>query len=89
LILDEIHKYSRWRQVVKREVDFVIVENGKPTLFVECKTAEKEAAPSLRYLKNRFPTVKATQVILEKDMDSIDKDGIRICSAHNFFKDLI
>jgi len=78
-----------FRDIDKREVDFVIVENGKPTLFVECKTAEKEASPSLRYLKNRFPTVKAIQVILEKDLDSIGKDGIRICSAHHFFKDLI
>ena len=70
-------------------MDFVIVENKKPTLFVECKAAETEASPSLRYLKNRFPAVNTTQVILEKDLDLINKDGIRICSAHRFFKDLI
>jgi len=78
-----------FRDIDKREVDFVIVENGKPTLFVECKTSEIKASPSLRYLKKRFPTVKATQVILEKDLDLMDKYGIRICSAHYFFNDLI
>ena len=78
-----------FRDVDKREVDFIIVENGKPTLFVECKTSEKKASTSLRYLKKRFPSVNATQVILEKDLDMMTKDGIRICSAHHFLKDLI
>ena len=78
-----------FRDVDKREVDFVIVENGKPTLFAECKSAEKDAIPSLLYLKKKFPAVDAVQVILERDLDLITKDGIRICSAHHFFKDLI
>ena len=78
-----------FRDVDKREVDFVIVENGKPTLFAECKTSEKDASPSLLYLKKRFPAVDAVQVLLERDLDLITKDGIRICSAHHFFKDLI
>jgi len=78
-----------FRDVDKREVDFVIVENRLPVLFVESKLSETKASPSLRYLKNRFPLVKATQVVLEKDLDLIDKEGIRICSANHFFKDLI
>jgi predicted AAA+ superfamily ATPase len=78
-----------FRDVDKREVDFVIVENRKPMLFVECKASEVDVSASLRYLKNRFPAVKAIQVILDKDLDLINKDGIRICSAHHFFKDLI
>lgn len=78
-----------FRDVDKREVDFVIVENGKPTLFAECKTAEKNAGRSLLYLKKRFPAVDAVQVVLERDLDLITKDGIRICSAHHFFKDMI
>jgi len=78
-----------FRDVDKREVDFVIVENGKPTLFAECKTSEKDASRSLLYLKKRFPDVDAVQVLLERDLDLITKDGIRICSAHHFLKDLI
>lgn len=78
-----------FRDVDKREVDFVIVENGKPTLFAESKTAEKDASPSLLYLKKRFPAVDAVQILLERDLDLITKDGIRICSAHHFFKDMI
>ena len=75
--------------VDKREVDFVVVENRHPIHFIECKTAEKGASPALRYLKIRFPSVAATQIVLEADLDLVTKDGIRVCSAHRFLKDLI
>ncbi|MFH1480310.1 MAG: ATP-binding protein [Pseudomonadota bacterium] len=78
-----------FRDVDKREVDFVIVENGNPIQCVECKTSEKEPTLPLRYLKNHFPAMSATQVVLEKDMDAMTKEGIRICSAHRFLKDLV
>jgi len=73
-----------FRDVDRREVDFVIVEDGKPIHFVECKISGKSISRSLRYLKVRFPSVMATQVSLEKDKDVLTKDGIRLCSANNF-----
>jgi hypothetical protein len=78
-----------FRDVDRREVDFVIVEDGKPVHFVECKTSGKSLSPSLRYLKVRFPSVTATQVLLEKDIDAVTKEGIRICPANNFLSALI
>jgi hypothetical protein len=78
-----------FRDVDKREVDFVITEDGKPIHFIEAKLSGKDSSLSLRYLKNRFPFVTATQVVLNEDVDVITKDGIRICSAHIFLKDLI
>jgi predicted AAA+ superfamily ATPase len=78
-----------FRDIDKREVDFVLVENGKPAQCVECKIAEKEPTLSLRYLKARFPSMLATQVVLERDLDIMTKDEIRICSAHRFLKDLV
>lgn len=78
-----------FRDVDKRDVDFVLVENGQPTQFVECKTADTKPALSLRYLKKRFPEIFATQLVLKKDMDVMTKEGIRICSAHHFLADLV
>lgn len=78
-----------FRDVDRREVDFVIVEDGKPVHFVECKTSGKSLSPSLRYLKVRFPSVTATQVSLEKDIDVVTKEGIRICPANNFLSAFI
>jgi hypothetical protein len=78
-----------FRDVDRREVDFVIVEEGNPVHFIECKKAGKGLSRSLNYLKVRFPTVQATQVSLEGDMDLITKEGIRICSAHLFLADFV
>jgi predicted AAA+ superfamily ATPase len=78
-----------FRDVDKREVDFVVIEDQVPMHFVECKSSGKVQSPSLRYLKLRFPAVPATQVTLEEDVDLTTKDGIRICSAHLFLKDFI
>lgn len=78
-----------FRDVDKREVDFVLVEHGKPIQCVECKIAEKDPTRSLRYFKKRFPAMSATQVVLEKDLDVMTKEGIRICSAYRFLGELI
>lgn len=78
-----------FRDIDKREVDFVIVENGVPLHFIECKSSGKTQSPSLRYLKVRFPDVAATQVTLETDIDVTTKDGIRICSADRFLEILV
>ena len=78
-----------FRDIDKREVDFVLVEDGRPAHFIECKSSGKDASLSLRYLKKRFPSVPATQVTLDPDVDLVTKDGMRICSAHLFLKELV
>jgi predicted AAA+ superfamily ATPase len=78
-----------FRDVDRREVDFVILEDGKPIHFIECKISGKNLSPALKYLKVRFPATMATQVSLEKDMDMITKEGIRICSANHFLSAFI
>jgi predicted AAA+ superfamily ATPase len=78
-----------FRDVDRREVDFVIVEDENPIHFIECKKSGKSLSRSLYYLKVRFPTVQATQVSLEDDIDLITKEGIRICSAHLFLSDFV
>jgi predicted AAA+ superfamily ATPase len=78
-----------FRDVDKREVDFVLIEDENPVHFIECKLSGKSLSPSLRYLKVRFPSVKATQITLEKNVDLMTKQGIRICSAHKFLANLV
>jgi hypothetical protein len=65
------------------------MEEDVPVKFIECKISSRDVSPSLRYLKARFPNVEATQVVLDKNIDLVTKDGIRLCSAHLFLKDLI
>ena len=78
-----------FRDVDKREVDFVITEDSNPTHFIECKKSDVLPSPSLRYLKKRFPDVVAIQLVLDRDIDVIDAGGIRTCSADRFLKKMV
>jgi len=77
-----------FRDIDKREFDFVVVENAKPVHFIECKQTDADPGLSLRYLKQKFPAA-ATQVVLEASRDIMTKDDIRICPAHVFLGELI
>jgi predicted AAA+ superfamily ATPase len=78
-----------FRDVDKREVDFVLLEEDRPLQFIQCKTSEKKVSPSLLYLKKRFPRVACAQVLLEEDTDLVTKEGVRLCSANRFLTDFV
>lgn len=78
-----------FRDTQKREVDFVITEDRKPIQFIECKLADDEINPGLKYLKARFPNVESFQISLQGKKDYLSKDDIRVCPATEFLKELI
>jgi predicted AAA+ superfamily ATPase len=80
-------RYFRDRD--KREVDFVIVQNGLPVRFIECKSAQKGTSGSLRYIKQRFPDVDCVQVCLEQGRDVRTAEGIRSVPAHIFLREFV
>jgi uncharacterized protein len=81
-------RYFRDRE--GREVDFVVTESRKPTLFVECKlSGSKSINPSLYYLKGKFPEVKAFQVHTGTESSYVSPEGIVVCSAVEMLQELI
>jgi predicted AAA+ superfamily ATPase len=78
-----------FRDVEGREVDFVAVENGKPVLFVECKSSNRDVSKALRYLKARFPAVDAWQVAATGGGDYVTREGIRAAPALELLKTLV
>lgn len=78
-----------FRDVHKREVDFVVTENRKPISFIECKLADDEIADGLKYLKSKFPSVPSWQLSLQGVKDYLSKEQIRVCPAIHFLKELI
>jgi predicted AAA+ superfamily ATPase len=78
-----------FRDVDRREVDFVVTENGRPIQFIESKIRGRDAGLALKYLKKKFPSAAAIQVTLENDLDVMTKDGIRICPAFRFLGELV
>jgi len=78
-----------FRDVDKREVDFVLTEKNKPILFLESKIGAREAGLPLRYLHERFPGVEACQISLKEEKAFTDKYGIRHLSAASYLGGLI
>jgi len=78
-----------FRDVERREVDFVIMEDGKPLQFIECKSSRRGRGQSLKYLKVRFPQAEALQIDLSGKEDVITKDNIRLQPATKFLAGLV
>ena len=54
------------RDKEKREVDFALVEKGKPICLVECKMSEEEYAPSLLYFQRKLSVPVVVQLLHKK-----------------------
>ena len=72
-----------------KEVDFIVLENQKPKLAVECKLTSQDIDSNLRYFKRKFPKVKCVQVHLNMNREFISKEGIYAFRWDTFLKDLI
>ncbi|MBW1784010.1 MAG: ATP-binding protein [Deltaproteobacteria bacterium] len=100
LVAAQLLKYCHWvedvegfrmdlrflRDTDKREVDFVVLKDGRPSFAVECKTGEKSVNPSMFYFMERTDIPTFYQVHLG-ERDYI-KDGIRVLPFRTFCKEL-
>jgi predicted AAA+ superfamily ATPase len=78
-----------FRDVDRREVDFVVVEGRKPVLMVECKLSETAVDPGLRYLKARFPACPAFQISAKGTTDYETPEGIRVTPALTLLREWV
>ena len=78
-----------FRDTDSREVDFLVAERSEPLWLVECKSSDGRIDRSLRYLKARFPKSKAWQIAAEGSRDYVSPEGIRVCPALTFLRELI
>lgn len=78
-----------FRDVDRREVNFVVVQDRQPVLFVECKLADRDIDRPLRYLKKRFPDAEAVQISLAGEREYRTPDGLRAMPALPFLRRLV
>ncbi len=79
-----------FRDIDGREVDFIVLEKGKPAHAIECKWNDGEVSKSLKYFKERFPECEAWQISAVGTDDYVSSStGIRVCSALSFLNTLI
>lgn len=78
-----------FRDVDRREVDFVVTDRRKPLLMVECKLSEDVIDPSLKYLKAKFPDCPSWQIHAVGTKDYQSAEGIRVAPAMTLLKTLV
>jgi uncharacterized protein len=71
-----------------REVDFLVVVDGRPWFAVEAKLGETRIDPALRYFQSRLGVPWAYQVVLEGERDFVE-GGVRCLPAANFLAALV
>jgi predicted AAA+ superfamily ATPase len=60
------------RDKSQREVDFVVIRDGKPWFLVETKFSESNLSPSLKYYHDKLNTPYAFQAVVEADFIKAD-----------------
>ncbi len=78
-----------YRDKLHREVDFVLVENNKPILFIEAKYSDAEISKGLIYLKNKFPHVESMQLHMNGKKNYVNENGIKVTHVINYLNTLI
>ena len=82
----ELHYF---RDVDRREVDFVMVEDGKPLFCVESKLESTTLSNHLLYFLKKFPACKGWQITLSGSKNVTTREGVRIAPAVVFLGELI
>ena len=74
------------RDKEKRETDFLVTENEKPWMLVECKLSGKEPDSSLQYFHKALKPKYVFQVVRQLPADDFYKieSGIYIAAAPRF-----
>jgi predicted AAA+ superfamily ATPase len=78
-----------FRDTDKREVDFCVLEDLKPKMFVESKWGDSSTSPHLHYLQKKFPESEYYQVSAVGSKQFINKSGIKHLPALEFLQQLV
>ena len=78
-----------FRDTDGREVDFIVVEHGRPLWMVECKLSDTDVDRGIRYLHARFPAAEAWQISARGVKHFQTPDGIRVAPALEFLRKLV
>ena len=76
------------RDTDKREVDFVVLRDGRAEFAVECKSGEKSAAPAGKYFRERTDIPAFYQVHLGTKDFGDAATGTRVLPFYTFCREL-
>jgi len=102
LVASQLLKYCHWtedtqgfemelrylRDTDKREVDFVVLRDGRPEFAVECKSGETGPSPAALYFRARTPIPRFYQVHLGRKDFGDEHTGVRVLPFTQFCREL-
>ena len=71
-----------------REIDFVVLRDGRPEFAVECKSGERRAAPACRYMRERSDIPRFFQVHLGATDFGDENSDTRVLPFRTFCSEL-
>jgi len=80
-------RFFKERNVVSREIDFIILYKNKPILAIECKNTPTDDFSTLLSFKRRFPNVSCWQIYLKGNKD-YTRESVRCTQAMNLLNHL-
>lgn len=90
--LEDTEGYSMELRFIRdtdgREVDFVVLCDGKPEFAVECKSGERSASPACRYFRERTTIPRFYQVHLATADYGSATSGTRVLPFATFCREL-
>jgi predicted AAA+ superfamily ATPase len=75
------------RDTDKREVDFVVLRDGRPEFAVECKSGDRQPSPACRYFRERTTIPEFYQVHLGTRDYGDQRSGTRVLPFAQFCKE--
>ena len=78
-----------FRDTDRREVDFCVMKDLKPQMFIECKWGMSSTSPHLHYLQKKFPKAGYYQVSATSSKQYINRKGIIHLPAIEFLQQLV
>ncbi len=77
-----------FRDVDRREVDFIVLQDNRPIRAIDCKLKNKGIARGLKYFKAKFPEVDMFQVH-QIGESYLSKEGVHCLNWSDFLKDYL
>ena len=73
-----------------REVDFLVVRDGRPFWLVECTSSDTQPSPSLLHFMARLGGARAFQLVSKPGYDRVHaQDGLRVLDYERFLAGLV
>ncbi len=77
----------------QREIDFIVIKDGKPWFLAEVKYADKTTSPSLQFFQEQTKAPFAFQIVIKADYVDADcfspQDRPMIVPAKTFLSQLL